>query len=859
MNGAAALHLRVEGVVQGVGFRPFVYTIARRNDLSGWVRNTSSGVEIEVEGLPGAIGCFLRDLRKEAPPLARIERVRETKISPRGFDVFRIEASSNGDGTQPVSPDVATCADCLRELGDRFDRRFGYPFTNCTNCGPRFTITRSIPYDRANTTMQSFTLCEACRAEYEDAADRRFHAEPNACPACGPRLALVDGHGLAIAGDPLAVAARMLAGGRIVGIKGIGGFHLACDATREDAVLRLRRRKEREEKPFALMVADRQVAERICVLSAAEGMLLESAARPIVLLDERPGSGIASAVSRPLRTLGVMLPYTPLHHLLFSADATCPRVLVLTSGNRYGEPIAIDDAEALSRLSTIADALLIHDRPIEVRCDDSVTRVVAGEELPIRRSRGYAPYPVPLPLESPPLLACGADLKTTVCVARGRHAFLSPHIGDLEDIETWRSYAQMAAHMESIFRVRPEVIVHDAHPDYFSTRYALGRDPALPHVAVQHHHAHVASCMAENELAGSVIGVAFDGTGYGADGAIWGGEFLVVDYASFERVGHLGYVPMPGAARAIHEPFRMALAHLTAARGSMPGIEATALGATEAEIDAIQWQIAHAVNAPLTSSVGRLFDAVASLAGIRHRALYEGQAAMELEACAARGEKGAYPFPIAGEQPAIADPRPARRRGGRRGRAGGRSARRERTLPQLGGADGGRDVRAGPRCDWPLARGVERRSIPELDTSPASTGTARGSRFRGLPPSQGAAERRRHRSRPGGDRRRADEGGSLTVCLGVPGKVLEVQGNIAVVDFFGLRRPVLLDVVDEPVEPGDYVLNHVGYAIRRIPPEDAKRTLALYEQLLGEAPEDAMAADVRGEIAATGERKGPER
>jgi hydrogenase maturation protein HypF len=645
----------VEGVVQGVGFRPFVHTIARQYELAGRVCNTSHGLEIEVEGGREEIAEFVAALRNRPPPLAQIERIEAREIPPFGAEGFRIDPSSDGDGFLPVSADIATCEECLREVGDVFDRRFGYAFTNCTNCGPRFTIVRSIPYDRPNTTMAEFEMCPACRAEYRDPANRRFHAEPTACPQCGPSLSLVDPAGRPVPGDPLAETRRALADGRIVAIKGIGGFHLACDARQETAVAQLRRRKVREGKPFAVMAADLAEAERLCFASAPERRLLGSRARPIVVLPGRPDSGIAPSVARPLRHLGVMLPYSPLHPLLFSGDA-CPRALVLTSGNRCGEPIVRDNEKALERLGGIADLFLLHDRSIEVRCDDSVIRVAGGEELPIRRSRGYAPYPMRLPLESPPLVACGADLKSTVCVARGRHAFLSPHIGDLEDPETWQSYARMAAHMESIFRVRPEAVVHDAHPDYFSTRYALERDASLPHLAVQHHHAHVVSCMVENQLEGSVIGVAFDGTGYGADGAIWGGEFLVADYASFERAGHLAYVAMPGASRAIHEPCRMALAHLIAAGCSPASMAAAATGVTEAETEAIRWQIAHAVNAPPTSSVGRLFDAVASLAGIRHRALYEGQAAMELEACAARGETAFYPFPITGERPAIADP-----------------------------------------------------------------------------------------------------------------------------------------------------------------------------------------------------------
>jgi len=651
---SSARHVIVEGVVQGVGFRPFVYGTANRHRLSGWVRNTAIGVEIEVEGEAVGIHGFLDDLERRAPPLARIEKIESTDITPRGRSGFRIDPSADEGGFLPVSADVATCDACLGDVHDPANRRFRYPFTNCTNCGPRFTIVRSIPYDRPNTTMAGFRMCAACQREYDDPADRRFHAEPNACPECGPALELVDAARRPIDGDPLALTSRLLAAGEIVAIKGIGGFHLACDARKAAAVRRLRRRKEREGKPFALMAATLDEVQRISLVTGEEQRLLESPARPIVILRERADSGIAPSVAHPLRELGIMLPYSPLHHLLF-AEGECPRALVLTSGNRAGEPIARDEAEALERLSDIADALLLHDRPIEVRCDDSVTRVAAGDELPIRRSRGYAPYPVRLPFEAPPLLACGADLKTTICVARGRHAFLSPHVGDLEDADTWRSYSQMVAHMEAVFRIRPEAIVHDLHPDYLSTRFATEAATGAPRVAVQHHHAHVASCMAEHGLDGEVIGVAFDGTGYGTDGTVWGGEFLVAGYASFRRAGHLGTVAMPGGARAIREPFRMAFAH---ARHAGIGID---LPVSAEEIEAIEWQIARGVNAPLTSSIGRLFDAVASLAGVRHRALYEGQAAMELEARVAPGEFGAYPFPIDGRGLAagwIADPRP---------------------------------------------------------------------------------------------------------------------------------------------------------------------------------------------------------
>ncbi len=665
MTTVVACRVSVRGIVQGVGFRPFVYTLATRLGLAGTVRNTACGVEIEVEGPSAAVDRFLEDLVAEAPPLAHIDDVHVDEAGPWGHHGFEIDRSRDGDGFLPIPPDVATCPECEREVLDVRDRRFGYPFTNCTHCGPRFTITRAIPYDRPNTTMAGFTMCPECRAEYDDPADRRFHAQPNACATCGPRLTLVAAAGTSVAGDPLTATRRLLASGRIVAIKGLGGFHLACDATDEEAVRRLRERKGREAKPLALMVPDVAAAERLCVVSPAERTLLGSAARPIVILEERPGSGVAAAVAPGLGRLGLMLPYAPLHHLLFAeprdeAGGERSRLgpLVMTSGNRSEEPIVTDNADALARLGTIADAFLLHDRPIQTRCDDSVSRVAAGAELPVRRARGYAPLPVRLPFETPPILACGAELKSTVCLARGPYAFLSPHIGDLESYETYASYVAMIDHMAALFRVRPEAVAHDLHPAYRSTHYARGLDPALPRVAVQHHHAHVAACMAEHRLAGPVIGVAFDGTGYGPDGAIWGGEFLLADYAGFERAAHLVYIPLPGGDRAVREPFRMALAHLAHAFGgwdpSLPPVAA----ATEEERRIIARQLERGLNAPPTSSMGRLFDAVASLLGVRHRARYEAQAAIELEALAAPGEHGHYAVEVQAGEPSVIDPGP---------------------------------------------------------------------------------------------------------------------------------------------------------------------------------------------------------
>jgi len=546
----------------------------------------------------------------------------------------------------------------VREVLDAGDRRFRYPFTNCTHCGPRFTIIRAIPYDRPNTTMAGFTMCPECRAEYADPADRRFHAQPNACAACGPRLTLVDAEGLPVDGDALSETRRRLASGLIVAIKGIGGFHLACDAGNDMAVRRLRKRKGREAKPLAIMVPDVSTARRFCVVSDDEADLLGSPARPIVILAGQLDSGIAPSIAPALGNLGVMLPYAPVHHLLWAGEERRPEALVMTSGNLSEEPIATDNAEALARLGKIADAFLLHDRPIETRCDDSVTRVAAGAELPVRRSRGYAPFPVRLPFETRPILACGAELKSTVCLARGPYAFLSPHIGDLGNYETYASYVAMVDHMAALFRVRPEAIAHDLHPGYLSTRFAREHDPVLPRVAVQHHHAHVAACMAEHGLTGPVIGVAFDGTGYGTDGAIWGGEILVADYAGFERAAHLAYVPLPGGDLAVREPFRMALAHLRhASCGWDPALLPVA-AATDEERRIVARQLERGLNAPPTSSVGRLFDAVASLLGVRHRARYEAQAAIELEAIASAGDHGCYPMELGAGEPMVIDPSP---------------------------------------------------------------------------------------------------------------------------------------------------------------------------------------------------------
>ncbi len=564
----------MEGIVQGVGFRPFVYALATRLGLSGLVGNDVDGVFAEVEGSSAAVAEFLRALRRDAPPLARVERVTATAMAPAETASFEIVASDPvGRRRTLIAADTATCADCLRELADPADRRFGYPFINCTNCGPRFTIVRDVPYDRPLTTMAGFPMCERCAAEYHDPANRRFHAQPTCCPACGPRLTLLDAAGKPLVhpvapDSALRLAAELLRAGRIVAVKGLGGYHLAADAASEAAVAALRARKHREDKPFAVLVADRAAACRLVVADDTAANLLESPARPIVLLSRRPDADVAASVAPGNRQLGIMLPYTPLHHLLLAAAG---RPLVLTSGNVSDEPIAYRDKDALDRLSGIADAFLTHDRAIHIRTDDSVARAVRGRPMLIRRSRGYVPEPVTVRSGfSRPVLACGAELKNTFCLAKDRHAFVSHHIGDLENAETLRSFTEGIEHFSRLFDITPQVVAYDLHPEYLSTKYALDLDD-VDLIGVQHHHAHIASCLADNGAEGPVIGVAFDGTGYGTDGTIWGGEFLIADLAKFLRAGHLAQVPLPGGAAAIRQPWRMAAAYLDAAGSGLAG------------------------------------------------------------------------------------------------------------------------------------------------------------------------------------------------------------------------------------------------------------------------------------------------
>lgn len=632
--------LTVHGTVQGVGFRPYVHALANRLRLGGVVGNDTQGVFIEVEGEPSALAAFRAALPAEAPPLAVIERVDSQHVDPTGqADFVIVDSHATGAAQVLVPPDVATCADCLRELFEPGDRRYRYSFTNCTNCGPRFTIVRGVPYDRPATTMAGFAMCTACAREYHDPLDRRFHAQPICCPRCGPRLSLIHPDGREVPGDPIRVAARLLQVGHVLAVKGLGGYHLVVDATSETAAAALRARKHREDRPFAVMVADLAAASRLGTVGPAEHEELAGAARPIVLLPRLDGAPVAASVAPGQRWLGVMLAYTPLHHLL---AAEFERPLVFTSGNVSDEPIAYDDDDARFRLARIAEFFLTHDRPIHRRVDDSVVRVISSRPVPIRRSRGYVPRPLGLPWPFPRhVLACGAELKNTFSVAKGRHIFVSHHIGDLENYETLQSFIEGIEHFQKMFGIDPAVVAHDLHPEYLSTKYALDLD-GVDLLGVQHHHAHVASCLADNGVEGPVIGVAFDGLGYGTDGTMWGGEFLVADLYRFERVAHLDTVPMPGGAAAIREPWRMAAAYLDVAFGRDLPAHLAVVRRNAARWDQLLTLAGAGINAPVTSSMGRLFDAVAAIVGLRDTVTYEGQAAVELEQCADRAEDGDY-------------------------------------------------------------------------------------------------------------------------------------------------------------------------------------------------------------------------
>ena len=679
---STARSLTVEGVVQGVGFRPFVWRLATELGLAGRVRNAAGRVEIEAAGTSAALDAFARRLRTDAPPRARVERVSAVPLGPSAAadlpETFAIDESVSAAAVDRLfPPDIATCDECLAELADPADRRYRYPFTNCTNCGPRATIIEELPYDRARTTMRAFPLCADCAAEYADPANRRFHAEPVACPRCGPRLAYrrTDAPAPSARDEgALAAAVADLRAGRIVAVKGLGGYHLACDATDGAAVGRMRDRKRRWARPFAVMVRDLAAARALCHVTATEAALLVGPARPIVLLVARRHGepALAPSVAAGNHRLGIFLPYTPLHHLLLEA---MDRPLVLTSGNLTDEPLATDDADAATRLAGLADSFLTHDREIRARYDDSVTRVVAGRESLVRRARGHAPEALPLPIAaSRPILAVGAELKHTFTLARGGRAHVAPHNGDLEDLATHRAFTDGLAHLARLLALEPEVVAHDRHPEYLSTKYALARFPAERRIAVQHHHAHVASCAAEHGITTPFIGVAYDGLGMGDDGTLWGGEILVADLVGYRRVARFGRAPLPGGALAVKRPYRMALGYLLGAealgRADIAGVvDARGLDGDLAagllerldprEVAVVRTQVSRGLNAPLASSAGRLFDAAASLLGLRDVAEYEAQAAIDLEIAA--GDRAAAPLPYALERLGdvlVYDPRP---------------------------------------------------------------------------------------------------------------------------------------------------------------------------------------------------------
>jgi hydrogenase maturation protein HypF len=652
----------LEGIVQGVGFRPYVFRLATERKLAGVISNTSSGVTVEVEGSDEVVDEFVSRLPQEPPPLARIIQLDVMVIPCRGESDFRILPSRRDEHVQTlISADVATCADCLGELFDPADRRYGYPFINCTNCGPRFTIVRDIPYDRPYTSMAEFQMCAECQSEYDDPLNRRFHAQPNACWRCGPQLELLDNNGIRIeCADPLAATAELITAGRVAAVKGLGGFHLAADATNAEAVRQLRERKHRVEKPFAVMVLDLATAEDFCEIDAISRQLLTSVQRPIVLLPWKRPSAIAGEVAPGNNYVGLFLPYTPLHHLLFAK--TGARALVMTSANHSEEPIVIGNGEAVERLKELADCLLVHNREILLRCDDSVMRVYGGRPRQLRRSRGFVPVPVFLHRAVPSILAVGGELKNTICVTKGKHAFLSQHIGDLENFESYRFFEEAIAHLRKILQIEPAIVAYDLHPDYFCTRWAL-QQQGMELVGVQHHHAHIASCMAEHHLEGRVIGFALDGTGYGTDGRIWGGEVMVAGYEDFRRAAHFDYVKLPGGAAAIREPWRMAVSYLAhhfgpeCAEIDIPFVR----GLDRRKLKLLLNMMERDVNSPLTSSCGRLFDAVAALAGVRQAVNYEAQAAIELEnAIAEPAGEEAYRLKLtpSGDGPLIIDTKP---------------------------------------------------------------------------------------------------------------------------------------------------------------------------------------------------------
>ncbi len=661
MKRQKGLYIAITGIVQGVGFRPFVYNLAKQLDLTGWVRNTSAGVEIVINGSDEDIDRFVEALRIDPPPLAQIDSLAIKPTQNDHYTKFEILESQPLPGEFiPISPDVAICEDCQRELFDPANRRYRYPFINCTNCGPRFTIIKDIPYDRPKTTMAAFPMCPDCQAEYDDPLNRRFHAQPVACAECGPEVWFeIDGSRISSSEAALQQTRGWLAEGKIIAIKGLGGFHLACDAANKQSVAELRRRKQRNSKPFALMAFDIKTIQKYCSVSSQEKELLLSYQHPIVLLNKRADCTLPDELAPGQKTLGFMLPYTPLHMLIMEPQPGFPTVLVMTSGNLSEEPIAWDNDDARKKLKGLCDAFLMHNRPIYIRCDDSVIREYNGKPNYIRRARGYAPNPIKLPWNVPPILAGGAELKNTFCLASQTYAFMSHHIGDLENFETLSAYEEGIDHFEKLFHIQPELLACDLHPDYLATRYIQTRSEHqnLPIVTIQHHHAHLASCLADNHWVSDepVIGLCLDGTGYGVDGAIWGGEILIGNYSGYQRKYHLAYVPLPGGDITIRKPSRMALSHLWHAGYDWDPSLPPASHLCMEERTALRFQLENQINAPLTSSMGRLFDAASALMGIRQEVDYEGQAAIEMETLANPDEKAAYSFNIYDD---IIDPKP---------------------------------------------------------------------------------------------------------------------------------------------------------------------------------------------------------
>jgi hydrogenase maturation protein HypF len=660
-------HIQVRGIVQGVGFRPFVYKLANSLGLTGFVFNSSSGVTIEVEGDGLALEEFFKTLKDNPPALAEITQITVSETEPQGGTGFSILHSREEAGEFAlISPDAGTCDACWHDFGDPSNRRYGYPFTNCTHCGPRYTIIRDIPYDRATTTMASFVMCADCQAEYEDPGDRRFHAQPNACAVCGPSLALVEcgSHASFPQGNSLAIIHQtraLLHQGKIVAVKGLGGFLLACDATNQAAVAELRRRKRRPHKPFALMVRDLDAVKVLCEVSAEDEATLLHPRRPIVILPRRAGTRLAVGIAPGDNTLGVMLPYTPLHYLLFSDSPEMKSewaALVMTSGNLSEEPIVVSNQDAMQHLGGVADWFLLHNRGIATRVDDSVVRTFEGRQRVLRRSRGFVPQAIDLGIEMDEVLAFGGELKNTFCLTKGRYAVLSQHIGDLENYETLQFFEETLANLKHIFKVVPRAVAHDLHPNYMSTRIAMASTIERK-IGVQHHHAHIASCMAENHLQGRVLGVALDGTGFGTDGRIWGGEFLVADFAGFTRRAHLRNVLLPGGDAAVRQPWRMALSYLRDTFGhQVPSGLKCFQGIEEKQFALVDSMLARRIQTVETSSCGRLFDAVAALLGLAPEVTFEGQAAIALEAAAEHGIDDRYDFEMEAGEPAILDFRP---------------------------------------------------------------------------------------------------------------------------------------------------------------------------------------------------------